>query len=157
GIHPPLPPARGALRLPAHPLLRLPGQLPPHCQTHSLSPTARHGLLPAPAPACRLPPLAGGSHHLQLSALPAVWQRNSLPTAILPTIPRPPSAPPGHLMMPPGPNPLSPRHCSSGRAHSTSAHTLSAAAPTPIATPHRRSESRFYRLPVPFRLPTHLL
>ena len=46
GVHPPLPAALPAARLPAHPLLRLPGQLPSR-QTGSLPPTPGYRCLPA--------------------------------------------------------------------------------------------------------------
>src|ERR1017187_3845644 len=50
-LQPPLPAARFAARLTTHPLLRLPGQLPPQGQTRSLPSTAGHGRLPVAAPA----------------------------------------------------------------------------------------------------------
>jgi hypothetical protein len=49
-------------------------------------------------------------------------------------------------MSPSGPNPLSLRHCLPGRTYPTCAHTLSAAAATPIDTPNYPSESRPLRL-----------
>src|SRR5450756_2417316 len=127
GVHPPLPPARGAARPATYPLLRLPGQLPPHRQTHSLPPTAGHGLLPVAPPTRRLPRLAGSTHQHQLPAMPAVWESDPHPTAILPTLSRPSPAPPGQLMMLPGPNPFSLRRCLPDRAYSTCALAPSAA------------------------------
>ena len=41
---------------------------------------------------------------LPVITVPAVWQRNPQPTAILPAVSRPSSAPPGQLMTSSGPN-----------------------------------------------------
>src|ERR1035437_716206 len=153
GVHPPLPAARFAARLTTHPLLRLPGQLPPQGQTRSLPSTAGHGHLPVAAPACRLPQLTGSTHQHQLPALPAVWERHPHPSPILPALSRPRSPPSGQLMISPGLNPLPFQRCLPGRAYSTCAYAPSDAARTLIGLANYPSASLFSRLPATFRLP----
>jgi len=153
----PLSPARCAARPATHPLLRFSGQLPPPGQTHAVSPTARHGLFPTAAPACRLPRLAGSTHPLQPPSLPTVWQSHPHPHAILPALSRSRSAPCGQLIIPSRPIPRSLRRCLFGRASHPCVHSPSHVPSAPNCTSDYLSESRFFRLPTTSSLPIHPL
>ena len=76
-VHPAFPAALPSTGLPAHPLLRLSGQLPSRRETSPLPPAPRHALLQPVAPTRRLLRLPCCAHRRQPKALPAVRRRNS--------------------------------------------------------------------------------
>ena len=106
GFHSPLPPTHSSAGFPAHPLLRLSGQLPSGPQARSLPPTAGHAVLRPTAEPQRLPRLPAGTYQHRVPALPAVWRRHpGMHSVATP-------ATYGQLMKIPGPNPQLHQLCS---------------------------------------------
>ena len=129
--NPPLPPAHRPARFSTHSLLRLPGQLPPLRQTRSLPSTTGYAYFSIATPVCRLPRLPGPTHPHRPSSLSAMRPRHPPPGFL----PRPNSAPSGHLMMPASPNSFAPRRSSCGSLHSICVYLPSNAGVAPIAPP----------------------
>ena len=87
-----------AARVPAHPLLRLSCELPSHCQTGALPPTAHRSRYRVAAAASRLPSTAGCHHRNREQPMPPLRYRHDDPGWNPSPVPISRSAAIGHLM-----------------------------------------------------------